>query len=154
MKTEFVNPFVTAAIEVLQQEAKVKTVQKGTLSLESSARTSKDITILIGITGSISGLVLYCISTPTALKIVEAMAGEKYETFDKMAQSAIAEFANMVTGNASIGLEKAGYPCKISPPTLIIGKNTEISTVNVQRIVIPFNTGIGQIEIDVALRQG
>lgn len=153
MKIEFINPFINAAIEVLQAEGKVKTVQRGSLSMESSSRTSKEITILIGITGSVNGLVMYGMTEATALKIACEMAGEKIEKFDQIAQSAIAEFANMITGNASIGLETSGFPCTISPPTLIMGKNTQISTINVKRMVVPFITGIGVIEIDLALKE-
>jgi chemotaxis protein CheX len=153
MKVEFINPFVSSVCDVLEKETKARILQRGELHLVESSRTSKDVTILISITGSIEGFVLYGMSEEVALKIASVMIGEEVSKFDEMSQSAIAELGNIITGNASIGLEKAGYPCKVSPPSLVIGKDTVISTVNIKRLSFTIITDIGKIEVDVALKE-
>lgn len=152
MKAEFVNPFVTAAYQVLQTETKCE-VTKGNVTLQDSPLVSDEVTVLIGVVGRAQGLVLYGMSEKTAKAVVGAMTGEAVPVFDSMAESAVAELGNVITGLASGELEKAGYPCKIAPPSVVVGKGTSISTLNIKRLVIPLQTRMGEIAVHVALRE-
>jgi len=152
VKAEFVNPFVTSAFQVLQTETGTQ-AQQGQVSLEESPLVSDEVTVLIGVVGRVQGLVLYGMSQKTALSIVSAMTGEEAGVFDGMAESAIAELGNVITGVASGDLERAGYPCKIAPPSVVVGKGTSISTLSIKRLVIPLETDLGSITIHVALRE-
>jgi chemotaxis protein CheX len=49
-------------------------------------------------------------------------------------------------------LSEAGFPSDLAPPMLLIGRGTMISTLDVQRLVIPLETEFGKIEIQVALK--
>lgn len=150
MKAEFINPFVAAAAQVMKQEVNAE-VTKGQISIEDSAFTSQDITVMIGVTGMVHGIVLYGLSEKTAKNIVSKMLNEPVPVFDKMAGSAIAEMGNVITGLASGGLEKAGYICDIAPPTLITGRGVMISTLNIKRLLIPLETSLGSLDISCAL---
>lgn len=152
MKADFINPFVAAAFHVLEAETG-QPVTKGELRLEEAHYTTNDITAVIGVVGKVSGTVLYGWSERTAKQIASVMIGQTIAVFDKLAESAVGEIGNMVTGRASALLEQAGYSCNISPPTLIIGRGTIISTSPFQRLVIPVNTKHGEISIAVALRE-
>lgn len=152
MKAEFVNPFVTAAFQVFQTETRCE-VQKGTVSLEDSPLVSDEVTVLIGVVGRAQGLVLYGMSEKTAKAVVSAMTGDTVPVFDNMAESAVAELGNVITGLASGELERAGYPCKIAPPSVVVGKGTSISTLSIKRLVIPMTTRLGEITVHVALRE-
>jgi chemotaxis protein CheX len=50
-------------------------------------------------------------------------------------------------------LSEAGYEVSISPPTLVLGKGTLISTLDFQRLVVPLHTELGDIHIHIALRE-
>ncbi|HHV61031.1 MAG TPA: chemotaxis protein CheX [Firmicutes bacterium] len=152
MKVEFVNPFLSAAFHVLETEVQAK-IDRGDLSIEESQFTSKDITVMIGVVGKVRGIVMYSMSEETAKKLVSVMLGQPVETFDSMAESAISEIGNVITGGASAELEKAGYACRISPPTLIMGAKTVISTINIKRLVVPLKTQYGEIEVSIALEE-
>lgn len=152
MKAEFINPFVAAAFQVLQTETKNQ-VTKGTVLVQETPLASDEVTVLIGVVGRAQGLVLYCMSEKTAKQLVSTMTGENVPVFDRLAESAIAEMGNVITGIASGELERAGYPCKIAPPTVITGKGVLISTLAITRLVIPVQTSVGRIEIHVALRE-
>lgn len=152
MKVEFVNPFVTAAYQVLEAEVG-SSISKGNLHLEEAHYTTNDVTAVIGVVGKVSGTVLYGMSEPTANKIASVMMGQVIALFNDTAQSCISELGNMITGRASILLEEAGYPCKITPPTLLIGRGTIISTTPFQRLVIPLVTEQGEVTIAVALKE-
>lgn len=152
MKAEFVNPFVSAAYQVIQTETR-SDVAKGEVILRDSPLVSDEVTVLIGVVGSVQGLVLYGMSEKTAKGLVGAMTGETVPVFDAIAESAVAELGNVITGLASGELERAGYPCKIAPPSVVVGKGTSISTLSIKRLVIPLETRVGQLVVHVALRE-
>ncbi len=152
MKVEFVNPFVTAAREVLQQEIACD-VERGDLHLHKSAYTSHDVTAIIAVTGAIQGMVLYSLKEESARRFVGMILGQTFVEFDELAQSGIAELANVITGKASVLLSEAGFPAQISPPALIVGNGTMISTLDLNRVVVPLKTEHGEIEVHIALRE-
>ncbi len=152
MKVEFINPFVKAAIDVLRSELGGE-VGRGKLHLETSANSSHDVAVMIGLTGEAQGVVLYGMPLATARNIVGKMMGQDCQEFDALAQSGIAEMGNVITGLASRGLAESGYSCNITPPTLIVGKNTMIGTLDIPRLVLPLTTECGVVEIHLALRE-
>jgi chemotaxis protein CheX len=152
MKLEFINPFVKAAIEVLRAEVGSE-VERGKIRLETSPSSCHDIAVMIGLTGNAQGVVLYGMSLETGKNIVSQMMGQPCEEFDALAQSGIAEMGNVITGHASRGLSEHGYQCNITPPTLIVGKNTTIGTLDIPRIALPLVMSCGTVEIHLALRE-
>jgi chemotaxis protein CheX len=151
VNVEFLNPFVDAATEVLMAEAQVEAT-RGKLSLQKSAITSDDITVLINLVGQVQGVVLYGLSTRMGLAIVSRILGQTCTQLDTLAQSGIAELGNVITGRATVKLSQAGYQSNISPPTLITGSGVQISTLDFSRIVVPLNTELGYIIVHLALR--
>jgi chemotaxis protein CheX len=152
MNVKFMNPFVEAATEVLLAEANAPTT-RGSLSLQKSALTSDDVTVLISLVGQVQGVVLYGLSTKTALALVSRMMGQEFSEFDGLAQSGVAELGNVITGRATIKLAETGFVSNISPPTLIHGKSVTISTLDFARIVVPLTSELGDIVVHLALRE-
>lgn len=151
LKVGLVNPFIVSAYKFLQEEVGME-VTRGQLRLESSKATSGEANVALGVTGDAEGNVIYSMSERTAKAISAALIGEPVPVFDDLAESAIAEMGNVITGQATVGLEEHGYMCKLSPPTIIAGRGVIISTVDIQRLVIPIELPLGSIEISVALR--
>ena len=151
MKVEFVNPFIKAATEVLDAELGGE-AQRGNLRLEKSSVTSNEVTAMVGVTGNVSGLVLYSMSQGTALGIVSRMLGQELAEFDALAQSGIGELGNVITGRAGVLLAEAGYASNITPPALVIGRGTMITTLDLNRLVFPLETEVGGLEIQVVLK--
>jgi chemotaxis protein CheX len=80
------------------------------------------------------------------------MMGQSFDEFDALAQSGIAELGNVITGRAAVLLAEAGFPSDLAPPMLLVGRNMLVSTLDVQRLVIPIETEMGNLEIQVALK--
>jgi len=152
MNVKFLNPFIEAAFSVLEMEVGV-TSQRGELALQKSAATANQVTVLISMVGEAQGVVLYGMSEQTAINIVSKILGQPFQEFDSLAQSGIGELGNVITGQASQRLAEAGYDVNISPPTLIQGKGTLISTLDFDRLQVPLNTEIGELQIHLALRE-
>jgi len=150
-KAGLINPFLESAYGFLRSELKVE-VTRGQLRLESSKATSGEVNVAIGVTGDAEGIVIYGMSEKTAKGIASVLVGDTVPVFDELAESAIAEMGNIITGRAATGLEEHGYICRLSPPTIIAGKGVVISTLDIQRLVIPLELPLGYLEISVALR--
>ena len=151
MKVEFVNPFLEAASEVLDAELGGEAL-RGTLRLHKTAVTTDEVTAVVGVTGTLQGLVLYSMSQATALRIVSRVMAQEFAEFDAIAQSGIGELGNVITGRASVLLSEAGYPSNITPPALVIGKGTMITTLDLNRLVFPLETEVGRLEVQVVLK--
>lgn len=152
INVKYLNPFLDAASDVLRAEVQVN-VTKGSLSLQKSALTSNDVAVLINLVGQIQGVVLFEMSTKTGMAVVSRILDQEFTEFDNLAQSGIAELGNVISGRATVEMSKAGYDSTISPPTLILGSGTQISTVDFNRIVVPMTTDLGDIIVHLALRE-
>ena len=151
MRAEFINPFLQAASEVLESELGKKPL-RGNVGLQRSGYTSDEVTAIVAVTGEIAGMVMFAMNEATARAMVSRMMGQEFETFDALAQSGIAEIGNVITGRAAVLLSEAGFTSDLAPPMLLVGANTMISTLDVQRLVIPLETELGKVEIQVALK--
>ena len=97
-------------------------------------------------------MVLYSMSQETALGILSRMLGSEVGEFDAVAQSGIGELGNVITGRAGVLLADAGYPSNITPPALVIGKGTMVTTLDLNRLVFPLEIELGKLEIQVVLK--
>lgn len=152
MNVKLLNPFVQAAVEVLKAEVGTQ-VERGEITLQKSALTSNDITVLLNLIGDVYGVVMYGMELSTGLSLVSSIMGQKFETFTPLAQSGVAELGNVISGRATIRFSEAGYRSNISTPTMLIGSGIQISTLDFPRIVVPLQTDFGCFTAHLALRE-
>ena len=152
MNVKFLNPFVSAAHDILSMEMH-KSVERGDLRLENGSYRTDDATVIISLIGAVDGTVFYSMSKESAMQFASALMGEEFETLNVLAQSGIAELGNVITGQASMRLAEAGFESNISTPSLIIGKGASISTLEYPRLVVPLTTAIGSLTIHLSLRE-
>ena len=151
MKVEFVNPFIQAATEVLESELGGESL-RGELRLHTSAITTDEVTAIVGVTGTVRGLVLYSMNEATATAIVSRTMNQEFVEFDALAQSGMGELGNVITGRAGALLSEAGYPSNMTPPAVVVGKGTMVTTLDLNRLVLPLETEVGNLEIQIVLR--
>lgn len=151
-RVELIGPFVDAAARVIQQECG-EAVSRGQLHRVRSPQTNNEVSALIAITGGVAGLVIYSMTEDAALAFASKMIGEPLRELDALGQSAIAELANMITGQAGIALERNGFPSDMSPPVLLLGKGSSIATLNLTRLVVPLVVSFGEFTIDIAIKE-
>lgn len=152
MKAEFINPFVASAFAVIETITGDHP-KRGELSARAKMFKSQEITIVTGVTGGLQGQVLYGMSSQTALNVGSAMLGNEINELDELAISALAELANMISGNSTTRLAEAGYVADITPPSVVQGSELRVLTVEAA-LIIPVITSFGVIEINVALQKG
>lgn len=151
MDNTLVKPFIDAVISVLPMLG-FTDIKRGTVSIKEKLLTTKDVTVLIGLSQDIRGNVAYGLSEECAKNIASTMmCGMPVPQFDEMAQSAISELVNMITANAATNLASLGKAVNISPPTLVTGENITVRISQVQTLAIEFITTAGVIELNVGL---
>jgi chemotaxis protein CheX len=125
MPAEIIVPFLESAQQVLQMMTPLS-INPGTVSTATPELHQQHVWIRIGLTGTVDGQVAFGLSQEAALKIASAMMGgfELY-AFDEMSQSAIAELANMISGNACTQLSNNGKHLDITPPLVQHGATLE-----------------------------
>ncbi|NPV02342.1 MAG: chemotaxis protein CheX [Brevinematales bacterium] len=154
MRIEYINPFVEAAFDILN-EVLDTSVKRGQLYLKKLGESMKGIAVVIGVTGQVTGRIVFDMTEDTAVKITSKLNNEEFKEFHDMAKSTIAELANMITGRAVTKLEKEGLAFNFTPPTIITGTNLNIYEGNseMEALIIPIDTGLGIVEINIAFKE-
>ncbi|BDU50047.1 chemotaxis protein CheX [Haliovirga abyssi] len=122
---------------------------------EISPISVENTTIIIGIAGQIKGQLIFGFTEETVRAIASKMIGQKVEMIDELAMSAIAEFANVLSGNVTINLVESGSKrLGVSPPSIVTGKHMKISTKikPIHKFKIEYS-GIGDITLNIALKE-
>jgi chemotaxis protein CheX len=77
-------------------------------------------TAMVGLAGSLCGIVTVCCDAKTAHQVAKCMLGEATDTEEQVAD-ALGEICNMITGNFKNKLTGTDAGCMLSVPTVISG---------------------------------
>jgi chemotaxis protein CheX len=152
MRVEYINPFVESAYNVLKEVLNCK-VTRGELYLKSSSTPVLGVAALVGLAGDVEGRVLFDMSRPTAIAIASVMNGEELKKLDELGKATITELANMITAQAVTKLHDLGFRFDLTPPAIFTGDNMEVSTSQVEALIVPMEVPYGKLEINVAIRE-
>jgi len=158
IKKEFINPFIEGAAQIFPQVVPGIEFNRTGLALAKQGTISPELmtVIVLGVLGNVRGRVIYILEHKLALGIANTMCGtteEPSEELSALARSALSEMTNMVTGRAISILASNGYKVDFSPPTLFVGRDVMIPELDIQAIAIPFQTQLGSLELNVALKE-
>ncbi len=152
MNIEYINPFIEASQTVLKQVADVD-AKLGKVFLKSAPYRGESILIIVGITGKIRGQAVFTMTKPVAFKIASAMMfGMQVDELNEISKSALSELTNMILGNTATILYNKGIGIEITPPSLLLGENLQISPSKMKTICIPLYLNDEEIlEIDISV---
>ena len=72
---------------------------------------------------------------------------------DELGKATITELANMITAQAVTKLHDFGFKFDLTPPAIFTGENMEVSTSEVEALIVPMQVPYGKVEINVATRE-
>lgn len=151
MDVKIINPFIDAIMTIMPQLG-FQNIVKGKLSVGDQFVESKGITILVGLTDQLRGNIAYNMTEQTAMQIAsKMMMGMPVASLDDLAQSAISELTNMVTGNAATSFEKEGLRVDISPPSLVVGEQFRAKVSSTKFIIVEMVVDSLLIELNIGL---
>ncbi|MGE0760417.1 MAG: chemotaxis protein CheX [Pirellulaceae bacterium] len=149
MRAEFINPFVSATHEVFSVMLNCQ-LTRGPLTMKRTSIPEYEISGLIGLSGKAQGMVVLSLGRETAVQATTVLLGHRPDGITSDVVDAVGELANMIAGSAKAKLE--AYEMSVSLPSVICGKNHSVSFPSQTiPIVIPFESDIGPICIDVGL---
>lgn len=152
MNIEYINPFVEASYEILKEVLQVD-IRRGDIFLKEKVSESRGIAAIIGLIGEAEGRLLLDMSPETACQIAGIMTGEQCVKVDEMVINTITEVANMITALAVTKLHNHGYDFDLTPPSIITGREVEITDRDLETLVVPLQLSFGNIEINIAIKE-
>jgi chemotaxis protein CheX len=151
MKMELIQPFINAADAVLSQGLQ-GTTTVGNLTMEENAYRRKGVAGMIALTGDIEGRIVLDLDPQTAVRVASHYAGAPLPESDELVKETIFELANQVVGNAISALNDQGFHFRVHPPLLVTAEEGDKSSEDVEALVICFETSMGNVYMNVALR--
>lgn len=100
---------------------------------QQDTASDMDITAMIGLAGSLCGVINLRCSAETARMIAAKMLGIPVAEADQSMRDAIAEIVNMVAGNFKSKLSVSSH-CMLSIPTVITGADYQLCSLDVGQV--------------------
>jgi chemotaxis protein CheX len=151
MKMELIQPFINAADAVLAQGLKAPTSIEN-LSMDEDAYRRKGVAAVIWVSGDIEGHIMFDMMPQTAVRLASLFSGVELPETDTMIWEAVCELANQVIGNAITSLNDQGFHFRVHPPAVHTSELGAIGTEDIETLVIAFNTTVGTVYMNIALR--
>ena len=153
MDVKIINPFVEGAIHVLNTVASIAATA-GKPYVKNDRMAKGDVTGVIGLTGQARGTISVTFTESCILDVVSKMFGEEMTTLNDEIGDAVGEISNMISGHARQKLEEMGKSLKAAIPTVIMGKNHQLTHMTSRPIMaIPFSTDKGEFTVEVCFEE-
>ena len=159
MDVSYINPFVQGSQKVFANLCK-ETPTLGRVFVKAHPYQTSPITVSIGLKGDLKGEVVYNMEDEVGCYLAYLMmAGLETTTLktSPMAQSAVCELANIISGHVATLFSGKGYLIDIEPPIFrFTPTHTDFPTAaKMQKIVcVPLSFQNGYVfEIDVLIPQ-
>jgi chemotaxis protein CheX len=151
LDVNFINPFLSATIKVLQTQTQTTAKPGQIYKKDSKEKFLGDISGVIGmVTDAFSGSVVISFPGETFLKIMSRMLQEECTVINKDIEDGAGELTNIIFGQAKVILNEQGFGIKTALPSVITGSDHSILNMSSgPRVVIPFSTDVGDFFIEI-----
>ncbi len=151
MKAEYANIFIRSAVYVFEKELGIKLTRQSLMRKEAPL-PGLPVCIILGITGSMRGQVVYSVDRSFAQDITHAMIPNKLPSeLRKLVNSAVGEIANIITGQASIALAGQDKVIQLTTPAVFTGSDIWFDFLRVPTVSLRMLSEMGVLEINIAL---
>lgn len=145
MAVDLYKPFLDATKSVFQLMLDLSDVSDR--PAECFARDGA-LSVAIGVTGDLTGDVFYLFPHVTSINMVSIMSGMEVESVDDFVTSAMAEIANIISGNVLTLLSGDNLSCDILPPEL---READDGKAYALRTASCLTTPLGNVFLDIRL---
>ena len=154
MNAEFVNPFLSSFINVLQTMAQIE-IKPGKPSLKKDVIARGDVSGLIGMVGpTAKGSFSISFEKKLALNVFRLMVGESVDELSDDITDMVGEITNMVSGGAKRQLGEKNYEFDMASPVVVTGANHTIKhQVDGAKVLMPFVSEHGNAFIEICFNQ-
>ncbi len=149
MNNGIFSPFSKATCEAFKLLLDLDVSTSAPETLDAIADSENKVNIVIGITGDLSGEILYRFPKETTLEMVKIMCGMEIDEIDEFVTSAMGEIANIISGNAMTGLSEQKIVCDILPPRVVVGDSQPLAESSSPVLRTTVKTQVGDVELDI-----
>ena len=108
---------------------------------------------LVGLAGSIKGMLAIHLPNPAAIAVTTAFLGMEVDEINDDVRDAIGELANMLAGNVKSVLDPKGSDVKLSMPSVVHGEEYAIDCLaQAESITVPFGLNGATFIVELQLR--
>jgi len=125
------------------------------LDLQDVSETSAEnfnhnecVNICIGVTGDLTGKIVYKFADQTSLRVVNIISGMEIDSIDDFVTSAISEIANIISGNVFSILAETNIICDILPPYVSTAEDDKEYHVDKDVCIV---TSVGNVCLSIKL---
>lgn len=123
-------------------------------SLKNTPILTRNVVIMIGITGQLKGFININLDEEFAKKIASnMMCGMPVTELDEMSKSAVSELCNMLMGRVCTSFSEQGIVLDITPPNILTGENMQLSVTTVPVISIKFGYEEYEMDFDISVME-
>jgi DNA-binding NarL/FixJ family response regulator len=117
--------------------------------------TAEGIAVMLGIIGEFPGKMLISLSNATAHVLTATVLRREQKSSEEIIET-MAEFANIVAGNACSALNKRNraYGLRVAPPSVLSGDNMTITPLNYPTYTAIGDSVFGKIMINIGFKRG
>ena len=148
---DVVNAFSKGTVIILKSYFNSK-VGKGDVRIYRNANHVGGVIVFVGITGDLSGRLMFNMSKATAFKLASALNMESITTIDDIFIATIKEFVNMVAGSAINELSTKHIDLDMTPPAILMSEQMSMLEKENDKILsINYKTELGEIFMNLVL---
>ena len=107
--------------------------------------------ITVGVSGKIEGRIIYRIDRLSALKLSGVMLGTTVRTMDAMAESALSELANIISGATLSSGNFNSLDVDMYPPTIFQGSVMTFNSLKMDIVHLPYTFTGGKLDVFIAI---
>jgi chemotaxis protein CheX len=150
MNAEFINPFISALINVMTTMAQIE-LKPGKPKRKNDDKAGGDISGLIGMLGeNIKGSLSISFEENLVLEIMDKMLGERPASINADVKDMVGEITNMICGGAKNELSQKGFEFGMATPMVVSGKNHTVDhQVDGKKIILPFSHVSGNLYLEM-----
>jgi chemotaxis protein CheX len=154
MNAEFINPFITALINVMSTMAQID-LKPGKPKRKNDDKAGGDISGLIGMVGeNMKGSLSISFEEGLVLEIMHKMLGEKPNKINADVKDMVGEITNMICGGAKNELSQKGFEFGMATPMVVSGKNHTVDhQVDGKKLILPFSHASGNLYLEMCFNE-
>jgi CheY-specific phosphatase CheX len=147
---DYLDCFRRALKDTLQEMSGLDCILGETIP-QQGILESKGLAAILSITGKMQGRVILDTSREVACWLCARMNGEEYGPEDDFVLFSLAEFLNIISGNATTELNNRhrDLNLRVTPPSVFVGRRLNINSPKVKAGIIRMETDAGDICLSV-----
>lgn len=151
MNAAYVNPFLHSATLIFKQMLG-QNLLRGKTSIKKSTAPGRDIAIIVGIVGSVTGQVIYSMNIETIYSIVRhLMPGIDANSLESEYRDVIGELANMITGNAINTFLEKNTDLDLTVPQVVDTRKQVLKYKEAVSLGLNLYSEFGMLEVNVQM---